>query len=59
VAVRTPSSNALFLEEAGFRVRKLLLIPHYNVLRFLHCLTIIPVLGKFLHARIFIEAVAA
>ncbi len=56
IAVRSPKANVLLLEEAGFKVSKLLLLPHYNFLRYLHPLSYLPVIGKYLKARIFIEA---
>ena len=57
VAVRTPEHNAALLEKAGFCVNKLILIAHYNILRYLHPLSYIPVIGKYLKARILIEAI--
>ncbi len=56
VAIRTPEHNISLLEEAGFRVNKLRLLPHYNTLRFIHPLSYIPLIGKYFKARIFIEA---
>lgn len=57
IAVRSPKENAALLVEAGFRVMKILLIPHYNVLRLIHFLSYLPFFGNYLKARIFIEAV--
>lgn len=57
IAVRNPEENQLILEKAGFRVSKMDLIPHYNILRYLHPLSAIPLIGKYFKARIFIEAV--
>lgn len=57
IAVRTPEHNIDLLEKAGFRVNKLILLPHYNVLRYLHPLSYIPIIGSYFKARIFIEAV--
>ncbi len=56
IAVRTTEQNVRILEEAGFSVRTLKLIPHYNVLRFIHPVSHIPLIGKYFEARIFIEA---
>lgn len=56
IAVRTPEQNAAILRKAGFEVTRVLLIPHYNVLRFLHPLSYLPFMGKYFKARIFIEA---
>jgi cyclopropane fatty-acyl-phospholipid synthase-like methyltransferase len=56
IAVRTSDRNVVLLQEAGFSVTRVRLIPHYNLLRFIHPLSFIPIIGKFLQARIFIEA---
>lgn len=58
IAVRTPAQNRALLESAGYRIESLQLIPHYNVLRHLHALSHLPLVGRFLKARIFIAAVA-
>ena len=58
IAVRSPEHNASILREAGFKIRHIWLIPHYNILRIVHPLSYIPVLGKYFNARIFIEATA-
>jgi 2-polyprenyl-6-hydroxyphenyl methylase/3-demethylubiquinone-9 3-methyltransferase len=57
VAVRSPEENARLLTKAGYRILRLMLIPHYNALRFIHMFSYAPFLGKYLKARIFIEAV--
>ncbi len=56
IAVRTPEHNTLLLRQAGFNKIKVWLIPHYNILRIVHLLSYIPVLGRYFNARIFIEA---
>lgn len=58
IAVRGPAENCALLEAAGFRISIVRLIPHYNILRLIHPLSFVPLLGKCLKARIFIEAVA-
>ena len=58
IAVRTPAHNAALLREAGFKIEHIRLIPHYNIMKVLHPLSYLPVLGKFFKARIFIEASA-
>jgi len=58
IAVRTPEHNVSILWEAGFSVEHIWLIPNYNILKVLHPLSHIPVIGKYLKARIFIEASA-
>jgi 2-polyprenyl-6-hydroxyphenyl methylase / 3-demethylubiquinone-9 3-methyltransferase len=56
IAVRTPEHNVSILSAAGFKIVHVRLIPHYNILRAIHPLSHIPVFGKYLKARIFIEA---
>ena len=58
IAVRSPQHNAALLREAGFTVKQLWLVPHYNVLKLLHPLSYLPVIGKFFKARILIEGAA-
>lgn len=58
IAVRTPDHNASMLRQAGYRLTRVRLIPHYNILRLVHPLSHIPIFGKFFSARIFIEATA-
>jgi 2-polyprenyl-6-hydroxyphenyl methylase / 3-demethylubiquinone-9 3-methyltransferase len=56
IAVRTPFENKRMLQEAGFTVKETKLIPHYNILRYVHLLSHTPFIGKYLKARVFIEA---
>lgn len=56
IAVRTVRENAGLIEQAGFVVDRVRLLPHYNVLRCLHFLSWLPLLGHYFQARIFIEA---
>ncbi|MDO8873983.1 MAG: class I SAM-dependent methyltransferase [Methanoregula sp.] len=56
VAVRHVSQNIQLLEDAGFFKYKIKMLPHYNILRSLHFLSFIPVIGKYFKARIFIIA---
>jgi len=58
IAVRTPEQNASILREAGFRVEHIWLISHYNMLKLVHPISYLPVVGKFFKARILIEATA-
>lgn len=58
VAVRSVEENVALLREAGFTISRTLLIPHYNILRLLHPLSFVPVVGDYFKARIFIEAIA-
>lgn len=56
IAVRTPAHNLALLEAAGFHNNTLQLLPHYNVLKCLHWLAWVPLVGRYFKARIFIEA---
>jgi 2-polyprenyl-6-hydroxyphenyl methylase/3-demethylubiquinone-9 3-methyltransferase len=56
IAVRNLEENLALLKKAGFRISKARLIPHYNILRFLHPLSFLPVIGPYFQARIFVEA---
>lgn len=56
VAVRTAEANAALLEQAGLTVTRVVFLPHYNALKYIHPLSHIPLIGKYLRARLFIEA---
>lgn len=56
IAVRTPAHNLALLEAGGFRHHTLQLLPHYNMLKWLHWLSWLPLVGRYFKARIFIEA---
>lgn len=56
IAVRSPTENCDILEEAGFNISRVEIISHYNILKLLHPLSFIPLVGKLFKARIFIEA---
>lgn len=58
IAVRSVDENLDLLLKAGFRLGKLQLMPHYNVLRHLHPLSRLPLIGKYMKARIFLECLA-
>jgi 2-polyprenyl-6-hydroxyphenyl methylase / 3-demethylubiquinone-9 3-methyltransferase len=58
VAVRSPRENSDLLEQAGFRINKVRLMPHYNKLKLIHVLSFIPFIGRYFKARIFIESIA-
>ncbi len=57
IAVRSPEEIVKLLEEAGFSSKKVLLLPHYNMLKYVHFISYFPFFGKYFKARIFIEAV--
>jgi 2-polyprenyl-6-hydroxyphenyl methylase/3-demethylubiquinone-9 3-methyltransferase len=56
IAVRNAEQNVSLLEQAGFKIHRLQLLPHYNVLKYVHPLSYIPLVGKYFKARVFIEA---
>lgn len=56
VAVRDVQENLRLLERAGFSRCEVKLLPHYNILRWLHALSFIPFIGKFFKSRILIIA---
>ena len=56
VAVRDVTGNIRLLKDAGFSRTEVKLLPHYNILRFVHILSFFPVLGNYFKARIFIIA---
>jgi cyclopropane fatty-acyl-phospholipid synthase-like methyltransferase len=56
IAVRTPQHNFNLLKEAGFSEIKLITLAHYNILKYIHPLSYLPVVGKYFKARIFIIA---
>lgn len=58
IAVRTPEHNVRLVEASGFHARAVHLLPHYNALRFLHGLSVLPWVGRYFQARIFMEAVS-
>lgn len=58
IAPRTPRQCMELLEQAGFCDLQVRLVSHYNVLRLLHPVSYVPVIGRFLKARIFIAAKA-
>lgn len=54
VAVRDVSQNTQILKNAEFLIHEVKLLPHYNILRYIHFLSFSPFFGKFFKARIFI-----
>lgn len=56
IAVRDPQENMRFFRESGYSEVACTKLPHYNVLRFLHPLSGIPVIGQYLAARLWISA---
>jgi len=60
IAVRNGEQTAEMLVKAGFAPERIRIryIPHYNVLRLLHPLSLLPGIGKYFRARLWIEAEA-
>lgn len=56
IAVRTGEQNMRFFSEAGYSAIRCEMVPHYNVLRWLHPLARLPVIGRHLGARIWVVA---
>ncbi|MGA9828526.1 MAG: hypothetical protein WBQ57_09360 [Rhodanobacteraceae bacterium] len=57
VAVRTADQNMEFFRRCGFASVHVDYLPHYNVLRVLHPLSGIPLVGPFFAARLLVTAV--
>lgn len=60
IAVRNGEATVALLRQAGFRAEDIRVrhIAHYNVLKLLHPLHRLPLIGKYFAARLWIEAVA-
>lgn len=56
VAVRDGDANKKFFQDAGYSSVVCDVLPHYNVLRWLHFLANLPVVGKYMAARLWIVA---
>ena len=56
IAVRDMGQNVALLEQAGFAIVRATHLPHYNILRVLHPLSKLPVIGAPFRARLLIEA---
>jgi 2-polyprenyl-6-hydroxyphenyl methylase / 3-demethylubiquinone-9 3-methyltransferase len=58
IAVRSPAQMRRLLVEAGFNQHDIAIqsIPHYNILKVVHSLGSLPIIGKYLRARLWITA---
>jgi len=56
IAVRDEEQNRAMLKLAGYDETKTTKLPHYNILRILHPVSGIPLLGRYFEARLFIKA---
>ncbi len=56
IAVRNGERNAEFFQRTGFADISVTYIPHYNVLRYLHPLSYLPLVGRYFRARILLTA---
>jgi 2-polyprenyl-3-methyl-5-hydroxy-6-metoxy-1,4-benzoquinol methylase len=59
IAVRNAAQNVAILEQCGFKKSHIHVrhIAHYNVLKVLHPLSALPLIGQFFSARLFIECI--
>ena len=57
IAVRTKAENVDLVMKGGFSDASTLGLPHYNILRFLHPLSKLPMIGKWFEARILLSAI--
>ena len=55
IAVRGPKAYIELLSKIGFKDIQVKFIPHYNVLKHLHLLSFVPIIGKYFKARILIQ----
>ena len=56
IAVRNVEENIILLERSGFKIKKIVFLSHYNILKFIHVFSYIPWVGKYFQARLFIIA---
>jgi hypothetical protein len=56
IAVRTGKQNAALLRECGYEDINIEPLAHYNVLKHLHPLRRLPLIGTMLEARLWITA---
>ncbi|NTW87670.1 MAG: methyltransferase domain-containing protein [Desulfobulbaceae bacterium] len=56
IAVRSAEKITQSLIQAGYSINKILFLPHYNILKAIHILFHIPIIGKYFKARMFIVA---
>lgn len=56
IAVRDAVGNANFFHDAGFAFVRCDMLPHYNVLRWLHPLASLPLIGRYFAARLWLVA---
>ena len=56
IAVRDVEENIILLERSGYKIKKVVFLPHYNILKYMHILSYIPWIGKYFQARLLIIA---
>ncbi|MEC7785855.1 MAG: class I SAM-dependent methyltransferase [Nitrospinota bacterium] len=56
ISVRSAQKNTILLEKAGYQIRCIKFLSHYNILKYIHLLSFIPWLGSYFQARLFIIA---
>jgi 2-polyprenyl-6-hydroxyphenyl methylase / 3-demethylubiquinone-9 3-methyltransferase len=59
IAVRNVEENLVLLERAGYKIKKVVFLPHYNILKYVHIFSYMPWLGKYFQARLLIIAEGA
>ena len=59
IAVRNVEENLVLLERAGYKIKKVVFLPHYNILKYMHIFSYMPWLGKYFQARLLIIAEGA
>jgi len=57
IAVRSARQNIILLEKAGYKIKGIKFLSHYNILKYIHIFSFIPWLGSYFQARLFIIAV--
>jgi len=56
IAVRNVEENVILLERAGYKIKKVVFLPHYNILKYMHMFSYMPWIGKYFQARLLIVA---
>ena len=57
IAVRSARQNIILLEKAGYEIKGIKFLSHYNILKHINIFSFIPWLGSYFQARLFIIAV--
>ena len=57
IAVRSARQNIILLEKAGYKIKDVNFLSHYNILKYINIFSFIPWLGSYFQARLFVIAV--